>query len=81
MMKRVVDEDDDNTDDESESGVVVQESEFQDGDGRLWRVTHINEMHVVAKCIYPKQNNQMHGSSKSFDLTLAKQWIRQRLAG
>jgi hypothetical protein len=71
-------EDDDNNESES---VVVKESEYQDGDGRLWRVRHKNTMDVVAKCIYPKHNNAMHGCLKSFDLALAKQWIRQRLAG
>lgn len=70
-----------NDDDDNQSESVVEESEFQDGDGRLWRVTHKNATHVVAKCIYPKHSNAMHGCLKSFDLTLAKQWIRQRLAG
>lgn len=69
------------SDNESESAVVVKESEFQDGKGQLWRVTHKSATHVVAMCIYPKQNNEMHGCLKSFDLALAKQWIRQRLAG
>jgi hypothetical protein len=69
------------SDNESESAVVVKESEFQDGDGQLWRVTHKSAMHVVARCIYPKHNNTMHGCLKSFDLALARRWIRQRLAG
>ena len=72
-------EDDDNNLSES---VVVKESEFQDGNGRLWQqVTHKNTMDVVAKCNYPKHNNAMHGCLKSFNFALAKQWIRQRLTG
>ena len=71
-------EDDDNYQSES---VVVKESEFQDGNGWLWQVTHKNTMDFIAKCIYPKHNNAMHGCLKSFNFALAKQWIRQRLTG
>ena len=66
---------DDNTD------TIFDESEFEDSDGRLYRVTKINAVNVVAMCIYPRLNNVMHGCVKSFDLALAKELIRQRLYG
>ncbi len=65
----------------SETEVVINESDFEDSDGCLWRVTSKNTSCVVAKCIYPKLNNVMHGCMKSFDLALAKQLIQQRLTG
>jgi hypothetical protein len=61
---------------------VVEESEFEDSDGRLYRVlTKKNTMRVVAMCIYPNDNNAMLGCMKSFDLALAKELIRKRLFG
>jgi hypothetical protein len=68
------------TDDNSETAILF-ESEFEDGEGRLYRVTTIDAMHVMAICIYPKKNNAMFGYVKSFGLALAKELIQQRLTG
>jgi hypothetical protein len=70
-----------NSNDDDSETAVVDESEFEDSDGRVWRVTKRSTISVVAKCIYPRLNNTMHGSVKSFDLGLAKELIRQRLTG
>jgi len=66
---------------DNNSEAVVDESEFEDNDGQLYRVNKRDTMCVIAMCIYPKHNNALYGCTKSFDLALAKELIQQRLTG
>jgi hypothetical protein len=60
---------------------IMYGSEFEDFDGRLYRVTGMDAMHVFASCCYPQCNNELLGCEKSFDMPLAKELIQQRLNG
>lgn len=65
-----------NTDNE-----IFNESEFEDEDGHLYRVTKMSSSQIIGTCIYPKRNNPMYGCDKSFDHELVKTLVRQRLNG
>ncbi len=60
---------------------IVQGSEFEDGDGCLYRVVSIDATHVRFQCFYPQCNNTMFGLEKYFDLQRAKELIELRLNG
>lgn len=61
---------------------IVNESEFEDSSGWLYRLTRKDTMHdVLDMCIHPKCNSAMHECMKSFDLALADELIRRRLGG
>jgi hypothetical protein len=46
-------------DNNSETAVVINKSDFEDSDGCLWRVTSKSTLSVVAKCIYPKLHHKV----------------------
>jgi hypothetical protein len=61
---------------------MMNGSEFEDVDKRLYRVTGMDgAMHVLATCVYPRQDNELFGCEKSFNMVLAKELIETRLNG
>ena len=72
----------DNEEDDEEDGdtPILVGSEFEDTDGCLYRVIGmINVQSVLARCCYPRRNNERYGEDKAFDTLFAKELIRQRL--
>ncbi|KAI2502826.1 hypothetical protein MHU86_11650 [Fragilaria crotonensis] len=72
---------DDDIEDENQDMDIMTGSEFVDDDGCLYRVIKIDSMHVHGKCVYPRQNNDLFGNEKLFDILLTKELIQQRLNG
>ena len=66
---------------DNDDDAIFEDSEFEDDDGRLYRVLRIHATNVVATCIYPRLGNKMFGSNKVFDVVLVKALIQQRLTG
>jgi hypothetical protein len=67
---------------EDDTTVMYGSSEFVDVDGRLYRVTGMDDAtHVLATCFYPRRNNELLGCEKSFNLPLSKELIQPRLNG
>jgi hypothetical protein len=67
---------------EDESTTVMYGSEFEDFDGRLYRVTHMDATRVFATCFYPRcSSNELLSCEKAFDLPVAKDLIAHRLNG
>jgi hypothetical protein len=67
---------------EDDTSTVMDGSEFEDVDKRLYRVTGMDgAMHVLATCFYPRRNNELFGCEKSFNMVLAKELIEKRLNG
>lgn len=66
---------------DNDSVTIVHESEFEDDDGCVYRVTNMNSTHVDARCCYPKHENPKYGCEKTFDRALTKELIQRRLNG
>ena len=66
---------------DNDDNAIFEDSEFEDDDGRLYRVLQIHATNVVATCIYPRLGNDMYRTNKVFDAVLVKDLIQQRLTG
>jgi hypothetical protein len=67
---------------EDDTSTVIDGIEFVDVDGRLYRVTGMDDAtHVLSTCFYPRRNNALLGCEKSFNMPLAKELIQRRLNG
>jgi hypothetical protein len=78
----------DNNDDNGNSNLTIMIEEgselFEDFDGRLYRVVRIDlsMQYIQAGCCYPKRNNDLFGTEKSFDIQLlTKESMELRLNG
>ena len=58
---------------------IMNGSEMEDHDGRLYRVVGMNSTHVSAICCYPQRNNAFYGKEKSFAIQFAMELIELRL--
>ena len=64
---------------EDDTRTVMMGSEFEDVDKRLYRVTGMDgAMHVLATCFNPRQDNELFGFEKSFNMVLAKELIEKK---
>jgi hypothetical protein len=55
---------------------VMYGSEFEDVDGRLYRVVRMDATHVFAMCFYPRcSSNELLSCEKAFNLPVAKDLI------
>jgi hypothetical protein len=61
---------------------VMYGSEFEDVDGRLYRVTGMDATHASATSFYPQcSSNELLSCEKAFDLPVVKELILNRLNG
>ena len=69
--------------DANDASIIMQGSEFENLDGRLYRVVDIDlsTNTVRATCFYPLRNNVLFGVEKSFEFQLTKELIELRLNG
>jgi hypothetical protein len=74
-----VDDDDGGDDEEDSTTIILIGSELEDVDGRLYRVTRMNDLQsVLARCFYP---NPAIGIEKVFGIERVKRLIEERLNG
>jgi hypothetical protein len=64
--------------DMSNTVTIGSGSEFQDHNGCLHRVVGMSATQVSAVCCYPRSNNVLFGTIKSFDIGSAKELIDMR---
>jgi hypothetical protein len=67
------------TDEQEDVTTVMNGSEMEDDDGHLYRVTGMDERNVYATCFYPRHNNELLYSQKTFSMAHAKELILRRL--
>jgi hypothetical protein len=76
-LQATLSNDEDEEQDDNSTPILVG-SEKEDADGCLYRVVGMTDLQsVLAKCCYPRCNNERFGKEKVLDANLAKELIQQ----
>jgi hypothetical protein len=66
------DQDCDKKSDNDSDEVICHQSEFEDANGRLYKLTQVNLLQIIGTCIHLKRNNPMFGCKKFLNCELVK---------